>query len=149
MSKKELLTIINEVKSLKSSLTDNDKKLMELSTLVFDVSRKLDAILNTAGSKKPVSFKKTKYQPKSLDEKKCFNVIVFFKHFYQKDEKKFDRLWEKGEKKKILDEHKKEWEGKNETDKRKIQINILYKTLSKESRAELQKMKKNAQSYCH
>lgn len=146
MSKKELSTVINGIKELKASLSGRDKKFEELCILVQDVSKKLDAILNTAGSKKPVTTKKTKSTAvKSLDERKCFNVIVFFKHFYPLDEKKFDSLWKEGEKKKILDAHSKEWEGKTGAEKTKIQTIVLYKNLSKEARSELRVLKKAAQ----
>lgn len=143
-SKTELSNILKELKKLNMKIAENAEKLDVLRPLVSDTSKKLDSILNTAGSKKPIPFKKSKSVTKSINEQKCFNIIVFFRHFYPIDEKKFDSLWEEGEKKALLDKHAKEWEGKNEADVKKIQMNILYKNLSKASKAKLQIMKKTA-----
>ena len=136
MSKKELSTILSIIK-------ENKLALAELKTLIMEVSKKSDALFDGAGTKKPVggSGRRPKAQTKTPEERKYTNILTFFKSFYPENPKKFDKLWAKGEKKKVLDSNKDLWKEKKGADRAKAQINILYKNLSDDSKAELKRIK--------
>jgi len=136
MSKKEISSILATVNA-------NAGELKELKPLILELSKKLDALCDGAGSKKPAggSGRRPKTQAKNPEEKKFTNILTFFKTTYPQEPKKFDKLWDKGAKKKILEDSKDDWSSKKGADREKAKINILYKSLSESSRTKLRKMK--------
>jgi len=125
MSKKEILAVLALLKKIETGVSENKK-------LILEVSKKSDVLCDGVGTKKPAggTGRRTKTPAKTPEERKFTSIMTFFKAVYPETPEKFDHLWAKGEKKKILEKGKDSWINKEGADKEKAQINLLYKSLT-------------------
>lgn len=156
-----LITFASEIKDLKKqnevlkttldelkSTADRNAEVIETTyQRTEDVSKKFDELLNTGIKKpKPIPTKPTSTEVKSKSEKKSKastnenpkvikNILKYFKVKYASNENIFDDILEENQVSTVLLENAAKIDGKkNETDKQKERINLVYKSLTESQR---------------